>query len=265
MKKTLFAIQALVVGLGLSYSQADAVTSNGYTIITFGDIDQDWADFRIDHDSVNAPQSGLLGTTGIAYTVSDRNNDTTGILRSHSNVVNVDEKWNEAALLSMNTDMGTSLTTSVLGTAKIIASSTRNSEFSLSLNSQAGKGASSFAAGSALTLYVGVSATNGSLAGAYNVSGLKDVTMSYAAADGSGFASEVSYTPSAATNKTLSIVKIEGTVQDASDVQFWASNVGNNKAGMVFAAYKATQAPEPATAPLSLLALAGLATRRRRK
>ena len=231
------ALLALFSAAGLTLSPADAVTSTGYTIITFGDLEQSWANYQLDVNEVQSA-TGTLGTTGVAYTMSS----SFAVLRSHSNVVVVPDTWNAEALASMNKDMGTSLTTAQLGTAKIIASGGRDSENTLMLNSSAATGESSFAVGAAITIYVGVSGTNGSPANAYNVSGLKDVQISYAAAEGSGFTSTVTYTPSSATTKTLSIVKIEGTVEDASDVHFWASAVNNNKVGMVFVAYQA-QAP----------------------
>ena len=87
----------------------------------------------------------------------------------------------------------------------------------------------------------------------FTVTGLDDAALTWATATGNGFDSSVTSVPVA----NLAMIRVEGTLTEIP-VTF-AANAAKNGWAMV------SYIPEPATATLSLLALAGLAARRRRK
>ena len=87
----------------------------------------------------------------------------------------------------------------------------------------------------------------------FTVTGLDDAAVTWATATGNGFDSSVTSVPVA----NLAMIRVEGTLTEIP-VTF-AANAAKNGWAMV------SYIPEPATATLSLLALPGLAARRRRK
>ena len=86
----------------------------------------------------------------------------------------------------------------------------------------------------------------------FTVTGLDDAAVTRATATGNGFDSSVTSVPVA----NLAMIRVEGTLTEIP-VTF-AANAAKNGWAMV------SYIPEPATATLSLLALAGLAARRRK-
>lgn len=115
----------------------------------------------------------------------------------------------------------------------------------------------SYKVGDSFTLYLGFYAqTNFGKISGFNFDGLTDATYSYSKTGGSGWSSSPTYS----ATSYLTFMKIEGKVSE-SPITFSATG---GKASLSFMAYS-DAIPEPATATLSLLALAGLAARRRRK
>ncbi len=114
----------------------------------------------------------------------------------------------------------------------------------------------------AITLYVVVASEMGTATTDFpvTVSGMKSgYTVSYALYDGDGFAG--TSTPQVASYTPV-LVKITGELEGTT----LSIAADRNKNGFGLVALKGINSvPEPATATLSLLALAGLAARRRRK
>ena len=126
---------------------------------------------------------------------------------------------------------------------------------------------SSFQSGNSLTMYIvaGLAGSNGSGNLTLAVtSGLTDVTLSVATfVSGSGW-DTVNGTTATRNNLTynrFTIFKVEGTLTGESVVFDLDGSSGKSVLGGI--SYEVT--PEPTTATLSLLALAGLCARRRRK
>lgn len=164
---------------------------------------------------------------------------------------------NAAALEQLNADLGTSLTANNICGLKYEASGSGGATSSVTLNfaQNAGVGV-----GSDMTFYVVVAASGQDSTAAYtnfSVSGLADSNWEWEAAGGDGFSSDAMNVP----NNNLTMIKVTGALTDARSVTF-SSNVAKN--GWAMVSYT-PNAPEPATAALSLLALAGLSLRRRRK
>lgn len=87
------------------------------------------------------------------------------------------------------------------------------------------------------------------------ISGLEQSSVSYAADNATGFADSIS---AASADNGLLLVKVTGILSDEQQVRLSSTTTKN---AFALAAYL----PEPSTASLSLLALAGLALRRRRQ
>lgn len=99
---------------------------------------------------------------------------------------------------------------------------------------------------------------DGSISLSSSATGLSNLVMSVATADGSGFSSYTSGAAITMTKDTPFLFRIQADITNKDDYSL--SMTTNNRGG--FALIAAT--PEPATATLSLLALAGPAARRRR-
>ena len=115
----------------------------------------------------------------------------------------------------------------------------------------------SYKAGDTFTLYLGFyGQTSAGKVDNFTYSGLTNCVLSYSKTGGTGWSANPTYSAAG----YLTFVKIEGTVSEAP-ITFSATG---GKASLAFMAYS-DAIPEPATATLSVLALAGLAARRRRK
>ena len=124
---------------------------------------------------------------------------------------------------------------------------------------------SSFQSGNSLTMYIvaGLGASRGNLT--LDVTGgLTDVTLSvatYVSGNGWNTVDTTSVTRNDLSANRFTIFKVEGTLTGDSVVFDLEGSNGKSVLGGI--SYEVT--PEPTTATLSLLALAGLCARRRRK
>ncbi len=241
MKKTLIALLATCCVAG-----AEA------TILTF---QSDTLSYATDKWALN----GIGNGPGSGWTGNNTLSDGT-VATMHMNAgkfwdrPTVMEWTNSAALNAMNADLGTSLTASDLTGIKIDASGAISSHSDLTLNFD---GNTALNKGQDILFYLLVATTKEDNTAAYNnftVTGLADSSVSWAAAAGDGFTTTTINTPCA----NLAMIKVTGTLTD-TPVKFESTSAKN---GWAMVAY--TAVPEPATATLSLLALAGLAARRRR-
>ena len=167
---------------------------------------------------------------------------------------------NTDALTAMNDELGTNISADDLTSVKIMASAGGGSHAKLTLNFTNN---TSYGEGDQVVFYLlGGSYDNGD---AYNgnitVTGLTGVTMQWAASGGKGF-TDCSTTAISADKQTQVLIRVQGALTSDQSVAFVHETAA--KSGWGMAAY-APAVPEPATATLSLLALAGLAARRRRK
>lgn len=92
-----------------------------------------------------------------------------------------------------------------------------------------------------------------------SITGLENATYSYATDTGNGYENVATFSDSP---KDWTLVKVVGTLTEGKTITL-SSNNSNYKHGYGMVAYALV--PEPTTATLSLLALCGLAARRRRK
>lgn len=250
MKKTIITLLAL----------AGVAASAESTIITFstggGKADNyvygvDFGDYSLD---THAKQSASQTTEDAVVTVTAATTmyTTYTVYKNPANPDNASLWTNAAALSDMNSTLGTSLTLANLDSLPMTnAGGNSWDEATLTLNFS-----DNYRAGDKFAIYLML----GSLNNTYSVTlnGLQEgYTMEYASATGNGF-DATGLTQKA---RELTLVKITGRLADAATVTVVGGNDTRNAFGMV--AYKAI--PEPATATLSLLALAGLAARRRRK
>ena len=172
-----------------------------------------------------------------------------------SNPDNASLWTNAAALSDMNTALGTSLTLANLDALPMTnAGGNSWDEATLTIDFS-----SSYKEGDQVTLYLMLGSMNNSYS--VTLGGLKTgYTMKYASAKGDGFDAEGGLTQTA---RELTLVKVTGSLTTDATVTVVGRDSSRNAFGMV--AYSVASVPEPTTATLSLLALAGLAARRRRK
>lgn len=159
---------------------------------------------------------------------------------------------NEAALSDMNTTLGSNITVNDVKAMKYCASAAGGAKATLTLNFENN---AAIQEGEKVVLYYMLSAAGGETQNV-TVVGLENMTLTWATAADSGY----NTTNIKLQTDYLGLVKIEGTLT-ANQVITLSSDGGRN--GFAMIAY--TAIPEPTTATLSLLALAGLAARRRRK
>lgn len=165
---------------------------------------------------------------------------------------NAADTWtNTEALEDFNTFTGLTLSPQDINSLCFYGSGAGQGTTSLTLNFS---GNTSIQAGDQITLYAFMGASGGRLS-SITISGLEQSSVSYAADNATGFADSIS---TASANNGLLLVKVTGILNDEQQVRL-SSNTYKN--AFALAAYL----PEPSTASLSLLALAGLALRRRRQ
>lgn len=243
MKKTLIAFFALSL-----IAQAESVT----TVLTLGEPSSSSHSSVTDHHEIE-------NTGATTITLTDGSTLALGVTSPTKFWANGDSgkiagTWtNTAALADMNSTLGTAFTAEDLSTGS-----------SLQYTATGGGGTKStatltlgdfaFADRSKITLYITATAREVAL-GNFTVSGLADQVVTYATNTGDGFTTTATFSSAA---KELTMIKVTGTVTSNSIVM--ASTTAKN--GWQTISYVVT--PEPATATLSLLALAALASRRKR-
>ena len=257
MKKTIITLLALA-----------GVASADSTILTFDQTDHS---FDTDKWSLN----GTPSTAG-EHTATTTLNDGTGVSFHISNgriwekTVLTNEWVNTEAVSFMNSELGTSLTGTDLTSIKTVASGYFYNRSTLTLDFTDNV---SYSNGSEIVFYLLVATSNDSNTAPYkdfSVDGLTNTTVHWAnATDEGGFYDNIQKSMESPVGQQI-LVRVQGTLTETQSVTFEADC---DKNAWSMAAYNVASAspvvpvipvPEPATATLSLLALAGLAARRRR-
>ena len=257
MKKTLITLLALA-----------GAASAAPVVVTFGNETAPERDFITDSFFVSD-----VGTTtyelknGATVTLTPSN----GKLWAGPTDGSVEKTWgNDAAITAMNTALGLTangFTAADFSTGSgIYYTATGDGTSSSTLTLNLGETAK---VGDTITLFVTAASRAQHTAG-FSITGLgKDITLSYAGLNGDGFTaasgSSVSYSANLDDNwspntESVQIFQVTGTLTSTT---LTMSQPGTNKNGWQTLSYVVV--PEPTTATLSLLALAGLAARRRRK
>ena len=258
MKKTLIAFLTLA-----------GVAAAAPVVVTFGNETAPERDFITDSFYVND-----VGAT--TYTLQNGATVTltpsTGKLWAGSSKGSVEKTWgNAAAITAMNTALGLTATNGFTAADFSVDSGiyytatggeTSTSTLTLNLGDTA-------KVGDTITLFVTAASRTQHTAG-FSITGLgDDITLSYAGLNGSGFTtasgSSVSYSNDLSSNwspntESVQIFQVTGTLASTT---LTMSQLGTKKNGWQTLSYVVI--PEPTTATLSLLALAGLAARRRRR
>lgn len=261
MKKTLIALLALA-----------GVASAAPVVVTFGNETAPERDFITDSffvSDVDETTCELKNGATVTLTPSR------GKLWAGPTDGSVEKEWgNDAAITAMNTALGltangfTADDFSAGSDIYYTASGDGGSSSTLTLN--LGETAK---VGDSITLFVTAASRAQHTAG-FSITGLgNDITLSYAGLNGNGFTaasgSSVTYSGDLASNwspntESVMIFQVTGTLTSTT---LTMSQPGTAKNGWQTLSYVvvAPAVPEPTTATLSLLALAGLAARRRRK
>ncbi|MGN0837129.1 MAG: PEP-CTERM sorting domain-containing protein [Akkermansia sp.] len=167
--------------------------------------------------------------------------------------------WSNTTVINeFNSVFGTSITTTQLAALNYTAPKAQDSHATMTFNFSSAQG---YTAGTEVVFYLLAAASNEGnntdSISSITVGGLNDgYTVSWALREGTGYT-----TTATIPNNELGLIKVTGTLTENTAVSF-VTNA--SKSGWAMAAYTAV-VPEPATATLSLLALTGLAARRRRK
>ncbi len=250
MKKTLTTIMLASVAFA---TEAAAESAGGYTMLMYGNT----YNLKLTADNVVKRQINA----GLKY--SDYNGSLS--LKPFDDGVRVTYKWssgtllvtnptktwtNTGALEDLNETMGLNLTADFLSAMDFIGTQNSGSNTTLTLNF---KGMSKDVdLSSSMTFYVFATSVKGS-AGDLVVSGLDGYTVTSAAADkGDGFDNQKGGYGS------FTLYKVTGTLTKDKTVTIGTTGEKNSFSLVSYLV------PEPSTATLSLLALAGLAARRRR-
>ncbi|MBR5888818.1 MAG: hypothetical protein IKY92_02100 [Akkermansia sp.] len=238
------------------------------TVLTF---DQNEYSFDTDKWSVNGLGNGPNSSWSGSTTLSDKT--VASFNMAYGKLWDYELKtktWsNTTALDFMNQELGTTLTSSDLTGLKFDASAAGSGTTQLTLNFTDN---TNYKNGDSVVFYILVaenSHDNGTTPySGFSVTGLDNATIHWANAEENGFydASKVAVT---GAQSELLMVRVQGSLKDNQSVTFASDNQKN---GWAMAAYNTGTAnpavpviPEPTTATLSLLALCGLAMRRRRK
>ena len=253
MKKTLIALMALA-GVAMA-----AVPST--SVITFNTGGEeaggyvygvDWG--TASYDTHNQWEPSFTTDDNVVLKLTTSKNNVYTTYSSYADPANPTAVWtNQAAVDEMNATLGTSLTLVNIDSAPLAYAGGGGATITLTMNY-----GNVYTAADPCTMYVLFAGTEGAVSN-LTLTGLADgYTMEYATATGTGYVSEATF---ADTSRITTLVKISGKFADETATV--ALTTTNAKAGFGMVAYKLV--PEPATATLSLLALAGLAARRRRK
>ena len=258
MKKTIIALMALA---GVA-----AATTSTTEIITFSTGDSTAGDYKYGvnfgtdsfdtHNKFNPTFTTAAENVSVRVSSSAANVYTT--YTSYADPSNPTVYWsNSEALSEMNATLGTSLTLANLDAAPLAYGGGGGAKGTLTLTF-----GNDCSAGETFVGYLLVGAFKSTLS-SLTLSGLAEgYTVQYATAQGSGFNDTPTFTEGA---HYTTLVKITGAFADNNtSVSVTVDGNGSDpRTGFAMAAYKVI--PEPTTATLSLLALAGLAARRRRK
>lgn len=250
MKKTLTTILFASVAFA---ADAAAGSVEGYTMLLYGNT----YNLKLNAENVVKRQmnaglqrvdyNGSLSLTPFADGVRATFKWTSGELI----VQDPTKTWtNTAALEDLNETMGLDLTADYLSSMKFIGTQGTNSNTTLTLNFK--NAAKNLDLSRSMTFYVFATSAMGS-AGDLLVSGLDGYTVTSAAAHkGDGFDNQKG------GYNSMTLYKVTGTLNKDKAVTFGTTS---SKNAFSLISYLI---PEPSTATLSLLALAGLAARRRR-
>ena len=265
MKKTFITLLALA---GIACGETTVLTFDGVV-----DPNNQNASVKVEHDfdtdewNIRGVGNGPNNTWSGTQTLTD---GTVAGLSLNSNGgkfwdYTTREAWsNTSALSSMNAELGTTMTADDITSIQIMGSAAQGNKSTLTLNFTNN---ALYQSGSEVVFYLLVGTyshekdANENPKGAayenFSVEGLeKGYNVQWAKVDGTGFTTENLSVPVA----THALIRVSGTLTEAQSVSFSADAARN---GWSMVAY-APAVPEPATATLSLLALAGLAARRRR-
>ena len=249
MKKTIIALFAL------------AGMTQAATVITFGGTSADYGfvtdAFVIDSNTgtdFSSFEHKLSDGNKFSLTNTDGSGNSSKFWAGKDG--NIAGTWsNTAALTEMNAAMGISYTVDELSSGSgmyFTAPGNGGSKSTLTFDFSKAE------AGDTITMYVMATAYAGNLS-TFDVTGLDDASVAYATNGGNGFSTTAAYSEGGGN---ITIFKVTGTLTDANVALTPGAGV---KSGFQSVAYAIASVPEPTTATLSLLALAGLAMRRRRK
>ncbi len=247
MKKTIIALFSLTGILQAS----TVVTLGGYQTSEESPYD---ASFATDTLTL-VGGTGATGNINLNFTLN--NGDTLASTTSpggriFSNYATSGSWNNSAALEEMNRTLGVDISLGQINALNSTYTGWAASQTSITLT------LNSYEVGDNIAFYALVTNQNAPLTH-LSISGLENATYSYATDIGNGYVGNATFSDSA---KDWTLVKVVGTLTERKTITL-SSNTGNYKHGYGMVAY--TLVPEPATATLSLLALTGLAARRRRK
>ena len=251
MKKTLMALMALA---GIACG-ADSDT----TVITFSTGDGTAGDYKYgvtwgdySYNTHNKWQPAFKQEDGVSLSFTTSNANMYTSYTSYVNPSTPTSVWtNSIALTEMNQTLGTSLTLANLDSAPIAYAGGGGVKPVLTLNFSDAQNY-----GNSCIIYLLVGGTDNEVS-SLTLGGLAEgYTMEYATATGSGFSNTASFSD----DRLTTLVKITGTFADKTKTVTFQPD--SAKSGFAMVAYTV---PEPTTATLSLLALAGLAARRRRR
>ena len=261
MKKSIITLLALA-----------GVASAAPVVVTFGNETAPERDFITDSFFVNnVGETTYELKNGATVTLTP----SSGNLWAGSTDGSVEKTWeNDAAITAMNTALGLTATNGFTADdfsagSGIYYTASGNSGSTSTLTLNLGETAK---VGDTITLFVTAASRAQHTAG-FSITGLgDDITLSYAGLNGDGFTaasgSSVSYSGDLAANwspntESVQIFQVTGTLTSTT---LTMSQPGTAKNGWQTLSYVVAPAvPEPTTATLSLLALAGLAARRRRR
>lgn len=241
------------------------------TVITFNSANN--ATLKTEHPFITDALS-VHNVKNPTYTLS--NGDTlslaTGSSITYASATNgtVEGQWaNTAAITQINSDLGLTggFTAADLSTGSgfyYTATGGANSKSTLTLTLNSAK------VGDSITLYVTTASRDSHIKG-FSITGITadSITLSYAGLNGNGFntvsGNSVTYKSSLNNNwstgtESVMIFKITGTLESTTLVMAQGATAKNGWQTLSYSVI-----PEPTTATLSLLALAGLAARRRRR
>ena len=250
--------------LGMAQGATGTILTFTPSITTFNNFTDNWVLSQEDFGSQKSRDQELTG--GVYLTMSLERG---GLPLDRGGFVDVKPEnenatWTNTEVISeLNSVLGTSITPGKLAGLTYAAPTTSGSMAKMSFNF-CNEMEHEYTAGTDVVFYLLAATSNasdntGKITGII-VNGLQDAHVTWALRNGSGYCGGAMEIP----NGELGLIRVAGTLKERTEpVSFVAVSDGDNMSGWAMAAY--TVAPEPATVTLSLLALAGLAARRRRK